>query len=156
MTSLSSRCFVCRQSKQQLEEEQKRSLYGLENTGNVWAADSRSLPRVLGFEAVEPLRALRLPAVRPPSLSVGACVPLCSPPGSNMAALTWGPATVPVKGYTLVCGLCQAPGRGWAQQRSRNLAVDADVRVSCNLHMSRDTVPLEFCKPLTKGKIILG
>ncbi|XP_041611060.1 ceramide kinase isoform X1 [Vulpes lagopus] len=28
-------CFVCRQSKQQLEEEQKRSLYGLENTEEV-------------------------------------------------------------------------------------------------------------------------
>ena len=31
----SSRCFVCRQSKQQLEAEQRRSLYGLESTGNV-------------------------------------------------------------------------------------------------------------------------
>ncbi|KAM9672262.1 ceramide kinase isoform 2-T2 [Trichechus inunguis] len=28
-------CFVCRQSKQQLEEEQKKSLYGLENTEEV-------------------------------------------------------------------------------------------------------------------------
>lgn len=34
VTSLSFRCFVCRQSKQQLEDEQKKSLYGLENTGN--------------------------------------------------------------------------------------------------------------------------
>ena len=32
---LSSRCFVCRQSKQQLEEEQKKALYGLENAGNL-------------------------------------------------------------------------------------------------------------------------
>lgn len=32
---VSFRCFVCRQSRQQLEEEQKKSLYGLENTGNV-------------------------------------------------------------------------------------------------------------------------
>lgn len=32
---LSSRCFVCRQSKRQLEEERKRSLYGLESAGNV-------------------------------------------------------------------------------------------------------------------------
>lgn len=32
---LSSRCFVCRQSKQQLEEEQKQALYGLQSTGNV-------------------------------------------------------------------------------------------------------------------------
>lgn len=31
---LSFRCFVCRQSKQQLEEEQKKALYGLENAGN--------------------------------------------------------------------------------------------------------------------------
>uniref|UniRef100_A0A8C5LAE8 Ceramide kinase n=1 Tax=Jaculus jaculus TaxID=51337 RepID=A0A8C5LAE8_JACJA len=28
-------CFVCRQSKQQLEEEQKKALYGLENAGDV-------------------------------------------------------------------------------------------------------------------------
>lgn len=32
---LSFRCFVCRQSRQQLEEEQKKSLYGLESTGKV-------------------------------------------------------------------------------------------------------------------------
>ncbi|XP_014388646.1 PREDICTED: ceramide kinase [Myotis brandtii] len=32
---LCSRCFVCRQSKQQLEEEQKRSLYGLEGSEEV-------------------------------------------------------------------------------------------------------------------------
>jgi hypothetical protein len=31
---LSFRCFVCRQSKQQLEEEEKKALYGLENAGN--------------------------------------------------------------------------------------------------------------------------
>lgn len=29
------RCFVCRQSKQQLEEEQKKALYGLENAGEL-------------------------------------------------------------------------------------------------------------------------
>lgn len=29
------RCPVCRQSRQQLEEEQKRSLYGLDGTGKV-------------------------------------------------------------------------------------------------------------------------
>ena len=43
---MSFRCFVCRQSKQQLEEEQKRSLYGLENTGNVSEVDPASRPRV--------------------------------------------------------------------------------------------------------------
>lgn len=32
---MSFRCFVCRQSRQQLEEEQKKSLYGLENTEEV-------------------------------------------------------------------------------------------------------------------------
>lgn len=44
--SLSFRCFVCRQSRQQLEEEQKKSLYGLENTGNVSCADARCSLRV--------------------------------------------------------------------------------------------------------------
>lgn len=34
VSMLSFRCFVCRQSKQQLEEEQKKALYGLENAGN--------------------------------------------------------------------------------------------------------------------------
>lgn len=29
----SRRCFICRQSRQQLEEEQKKALYGLESAG---------------------------------------------------------------------------------------------------------------------------
>lgn len=56
LTALSFRCFVCRQSKQQLEEEQKRSLYGLENTGNVSEVD----PACAVLYGSEPER-LRLP-----------------------------------------------------------------------------------------------
>lgn len=44
---MSSRCFVCRQSKQQLEEEQKRSLYGLESSGTV-SGEARRPRCVLG------------------------------------------------------------------------------------------------------------
>jgi len=52
-------CFVCRQSKQQLEEEQKKSLYGLENTGNVSEARSRPCAELRVFES---WRTSRLPA----------------------------------------------------------------------------------------------
>lgn len=75
---LSSRCFVCRQSKQQLEDEQKQALYGLENTGNApdtrpppavqlqAAGPSRPHPRLLGRDApASPLVLVLVPVEMP-------------------------------------------------------------------------------------------
>lgn len=88
--SLSSRCFVCRQSRQQLEEEQKRSLYGLESSGKVSRA--APCPRCVLGEQVPELA--HSPAPRP-SLAAPGGVPFkASSHGGQPSARLKGRAEV--------------------------------------------------------------
>ena len=146
--SLSFRCFVCRQSKQQLEEEQKRSLYGLENTGNISDTDSWS-QLCAELRVFEGQRALRLPAAR---LSLRWCrtahpflpssrrqqmVAVCQPLGKHRlqgdaavgAPVLHAPRVLLGPAHTQAFGLCPALTREGAQRRCKPVSVDAEIRV---------------------------
>lgn len=144
--SLSFRCFVCRQSKQQLEEEQKKSLYGLENTGNISDTDSRS-QLCAELRVFESQRAWRLPAAR---LSLRRCraahpflpssrrqqvVAVCQPLGKHRSqgdAAVGAPvlhAPRALLGPVQAFGLCPTLTREGAQRRCKPVCVDAEIRV---------------------------
>lgn len=130
---LSSRCFVCRQSKRQLEEERKRSLYGLESAGNVAGPAPRGRGR--GGPA-------RGPGLAPPPFSAGAPAStsapgrvrgcLCQPLGKR-GDFVEGPI-VP-RPSELPCGASQAPvprmvrngGQRVGSAGLQQLFVDAEI-----------------------------